>query len=277
MKFSLNPRRSSERTERAFTLVEIVLSLAIIAIAMIAIIGVIPIGLNVQTENQEESIISTDAGIWMEAFRNGAQGMEYLTNYINEVRVEEVVRVRAVNPALLCSDDAVDTKRTNYYPGTFFTSASNLLGMLSLPKYPQNYQALVPGARYTNWNVYAEVRALNGNLADTAADMDFAFKYRLTPELVPIQGLRGDHLTLSNAPLWIMATNLYDLGLSFQWPLIVGEGGNFRGQPRFPKSLNFRTLVSGQQLVRGTNNVVTGYRYFMAPRQYSYLTNVVTP
>ena len=74
MKLSLNPGRSSQRAERAFTLVEIVLSLAIIAIAMIAIIGVIPIGLNVQTENQEESIISTDAGIWMEAFREGAEG-----------------------------------------------------------------------------------------------------------------------------------------------------------------------------------------------------------
>lgn len=257
------------------------LSLAIIAIALVAIIGVLPIGLNVQAENQEESLVSADAAIWMEAFRNGAQGMEYLVQddddgddfYIDEVRVEEVHRTR--NPlGASYRDDPGTVFRTQYL--TNFTSASNLIGVLSLPKFPQHYNTLPANAVYTNWNVYAEVRALNGNLADLGADMDFAFKYRLTPELLPVQGLRPQHLVSTNGPLWIMETNLHELRLNFQWPLIVGVGGNYRAQTRFAKSLNFRTLISGQQFIR-TNEATGGLLYFMGPRQYSYLTNPPPP
>ncbi len=270
------------RAQRAFTLVEIVLSLAIIAIALVAIIGVMPIGLNSQAENQEESVISADAAIWMEAFRNGAQGASYfdpnpnklpapppapLFN-IDEIKVQRVVRRMSTDQIL--SDTTVYVDR--------FTSDHQLIGLLSRPKFQFD-----PGNDvYTNWNVYADVRALNGNLADVAADMDFAFKYRLTPELVPVLGVPRDHLTSTNfgpipLPLPIIETNLFELRLNFQWPLIVGVGGDFRAQTRFVKSLNFRTMVSGQQIIR-TNEVagqipVGELLYFMNPRRYSFLTN----
>jgi hypothetical protein len=171
--------------------------------------------------------------------------------------------------------DEIESTQTTYLNN--FKSASNLLGVLSLPKYPVNYQALRPDARYTSYNIYADVRALNGNMADLAADMDFAFKYRLTPELVPIQGLHPQHLASTNGPVLSMQTNLFELRLLFQWPLVIGgDNADYREQTRFSKKLTFRTLVSGQQLLR--EDEVTGQMlHFMNPRQYSYLTNTVTP
>lgn len=259
-RLSSSPRFHA-RGERAFTLVEIVLSLAIIAIALVAIIGVLPIGLRVQSDNQEEAIVSADAAIWMEAFRNGAQGMEYLAQdaagggefYIDEVMIERVVRD-------LATGNAVSSNRVYL---NSFGSASNLIGLLSTPKYHFG-----TNTTYTNFNMYAEVRALNGNMADLSSDMDFAFKYRMTPELVPVQQVNPFHLvnTNNNVPLSNLQDNLYELRLNFQWPLIVGAGGNSRGQTRFNKRLEFRTMVSGrpQHLVALNGDIL----YFMNPRSY---------
>ena len=40
--------------EAAFTMVEIALSLAVIGFALVAVIGILPIGMNVQKENRQE-------------------------------------------------------------------------------------------------------------------------------------------------------------------------------------------------------------------------------
>ena len=70
----------------AFTLVEIALALAIIGFALVAIIGVLPTGLNVQRENREETIIVHEANYFMDAIRNGAKGLDSLTNSIIRIR-----------------------------------------------------------------------------------------------------------------------------------------------------------------------------------------------
>lgn len=58
----------------AFTLVEIALALAIIGFALVAIIGVLPTGLNVQRDNRKETIIVQEANYFMDAIRNGTKG-----------------------------------------------------------------------------------------------------------------------------------------------------------------------------------------------------------
>jgi type II secretory pathway pseudopilin PulG len=78
--FSSRPGRN--RDEAAFTLIEIAISLAIIAFALVAIIGVLPIGLNVQRDNREETVINHDATMLMDAIRSGARGFDDLTNYV---------------------------------------------------------------------------------------------------------------------------------------------------------------------------------------------------
>lgn len=275
---------AGRRREHAFTMVEIVLSLAIIAVALVAIIGVLPIGLNVQSDNKEESIINADAAIWMQFLTKGAQGGEYFKPvsplpgpifYINEVRVDENLKSRNLANALL-DEDAVTSTKTTYIDK--FNSAQDLLGLLSLPKYRftpyrvkvgDEFVDWTDGQTYTNWNVYADVRALNGNMADLGADMDFAFKYRMIPELVPLQNgapyvfefSKND--TNNGTILPNLEGNLYELRLKFLWPLLPGKDGDYRSQTQFAKSMTFRTLISGY------DNQITNNLYFMSPRQFS--------
>src|SRR5580700_5001191 len=71
-----HPRQSG------FTMVEIAISLAIIGFALVSIIASLPMGMNVQRDNREQTIINQDATIFMEAIRNGARGADDLTNYV---------------------------------------------------------------------------------------------------------------------------------------------------------------------------------------------------
>ncbi|HLZ53286.1 MAG TPA: prepilin-type N-terminal cleavage/methylation domain-containing protein, partial [Verrucomicrobiae bacterium] len=52
--FSPRPSALDPRPIGGFTMVEIAICLAIIGIALVAIIGVLPAGLNVQRDNREE-------------------------------------------------------------------------------------------------------------------------------------------------------------------------------------------------------------------------------
>ena len=63
-------------------MVEIAICLAIIGMALVAIIGVLPLGMNVQRDNREETVINQDATVFLEAIRNGARGLNDLTNYV---------------------------------------------------------------------------------------------------------------------------------------------------------------------------------------------------
>jgi hypothetical protein len=62
--------------------VEIAICLAIIGFALVAIIGVLPIGMNTQRDNRQETIINQDATVLLNDIRSGARGAEDLTNYV---------------------------------------------------------------------------------------------------------------------------------------------------------------------------------------------------
>jgi type II secretory pathway pseudopilin PulG len=67
---------STSRRAAGFTMVEIAISLAVIAFALVAIIGVLPSGMTVQRENREETIINQEATVFINAIRNGARGAD---------------------------------------------------------------------------------------------------------------------------------------------------------------------------------------------------------
>src|SRR5437867_314634 len=60
----------------AFTMIEIAICLAVIGFALAAIVGVLPLGMNVQRENREETVIDKDASVFIDAIRNGQMGLD---------------------------------------------------------------------------------------------------------------------------------------------------------------------------------------------------------
>src|SRR5713226_6330627 len=77
----------SHHSITAFTMIEIAISLAVIAFALVAIIGILPTGMNVQKENREDTTVAQDAIVLMDGIRNGAQGLDDLTNYVQSITV----------------------------------------------------------------------------------------------------------------------------------------------------------------------------------------------
>ena len=69
-------------------MVEIAIAVAIIAFALVAIIGILPAGLQVQKENREDTLIGQDGSYFIEAIRNGSGGLDELANLVRDLRIE---------------------------------------------------------------------------------------------------------------------------------------------------------------------------------------------
>ena len=65
--------RRSARREAGFTMAEIAIALGVIAVALIAIIGILPAGLQGQRDTREETILNQDARLLLEAVRTGGR------------------------------------------------------------------------------------------------------------------------------------------------------------------------------------------------------------
>ncbi len=257
---------SGPRTCRAFTMVEIAISLAIIAFAMVAIIGVLPIGMNTQRDNREETIINQDAALLLDAIRNGARGLDYLTNYVVAItnHVVEYDQHMAVVSSWINWYTLTGSSTTPEFP---LTNGLRIVGLLSTPKYMLPSGGRWGHSGFLSNRVNAYVRSLSGPASekfpqDNRDVQDFALSYRLTSEVVPYWTNHVD-------PAWIVSPadlaiannlqdNLHDVRLLFRWPLRsrgqLGQG-----------SQSFRTTVGGR-LVQ-TNDI--GHPlYFFEPRNY---------
>ncbi len=220
----------------AFTLVEIALSLAIIGFALVTIIGVLPIGLNVQRENREETIINQDASVFMNAIRSGARGLDHLTNAVQAITVYRTqYDANTNNPAYYVRYYAYTnlTASAPYFP---MPDGFTIVGLLSLPK----YVPLGGGGFHSNY-VVANVRAISGLASEKFPQDNLdvrqdAFSYRLIPENVEFAVPEP-----TNSVNRQLTRNLRELRLSFRWPLLSsGKLGNGRQ--------TFRTLVGGRLL-----------------------------
>jgi prepilin-type N-terminal cleavage/methylation domain-containing protein len=222
-----------------FTMIEIALCLAIIGFALVAIIGVLPAGLNVQKDNREETIINQDAVVWMNAIRNGALGTEDLTNYVVGI-TNYWARFEVV------FDPNTSTYKTNVAPnggpgvdgysgtGSQVTSVAGtaddvmtlsngtrIIGLLSTPKYFPPPPPPGFGGTFQSNYVVAYVRAFSGSAVEKAPQgnqtiRDAAFTYKLIAEnisYVPVDpGLidlsPAGTASLTNAQQLIGRTNL---------------------------------------------------------------------
>jgi hypothetical protein len=191
----------------------------VIGFALVAIIGVLPHGMNQQRDNRYDTYIAQDAVYWMEAIRSGAQGLDDLTNYVEEIVVQQI---------------GVSSNHYSFGPPspTTFSSGSNIVGLLSTPG-------------DNNWIVRATVRAISGAAVEKSPlNHDVAFRYSLRVDNWPLQTADP------NLPELAVLTNyLRELRLAFRWPVL--PDGSTTGRP--PKI--FRTQVSGTVANEPTNSV----------------------
>ncbi len=241
------------RGETAFTMVEIALCLAVIAFALVAIIGVLPTGLRVQKDNREDTIINQEGTFLLEAIRSQSPALDYLTNYFDTITVSNKLGVTVYTNkpgfrGFLPGGAALDGSLTN---------GQKIMELLSRPKYVYNNSVVL----LTNF-VSANVRAISGSAVDKSKlTRDFAFAYQLKSEVFPLStypplstnyseiGLAPqDKLNRSN--VWRVANNqapnFSELRLTLQGPVIQkGKNLEVTGTPK-----SFRTVLSGMR----TNN-----------------------
>ncbi len=222
-----------------FTMVEIAIALAVIGFALVAIIGVLPSGLEVQKDNREETIINQDAAYFMDALRNGARGADDLTNYVQAI--------------VVASTNASGGSRTNTFvnperplrlplvnPIPFLTNGFNIVGLLGTPKYES-----LSGDFWTN-QVMTYTHALSGPASEKFPQRDtnvqaLAFSYRFISEVVSVPLPTPDLASpFTNTPYARhLRANLNEVRLLFRWPMFAnGQTGNGRQV--------FRSQVSGR-------------------------------
>ena len=255
--FSKPSRRVS-----GFTMVELSLCIAIVAIAMVALIGILPTGLTVQQQSREEVLMAKEAQYWFDIIRNGNTSLNSLTNYVESIQL-----VRRFDGGGTVTNDP------SFYSGiydpayeyigqpsssTLFANglwdASRIIGLVSRPK----YEALPDGPKrfvtVTNQAVYVYMRPASGPVTErpylgvgelmvtNGVLKDQSFRYRATIEVSPVYSRSVE--------------NLSDVRITMQWPVInlpVVENG-FLKRRIGPNTRTYRAQMAGTPVVlRGTN------------------------
>jgi hypothetical protein len=274
-------RASSRRLLQGFTMIEIAIALAVIAFALIAIIGILPTGLNVQQSNREDTIVSQDGMYFMDVLRFGRQGrtqdqgkaLDFLTNYVDAITIIKT----SPNKPITATFSLADKNMTN---------GQIIMDLLSTPRYePDPTHTFI----YTN-TVVATNRGMSGSaLEQNGANTITAFKYAMEVQLVPAstsppmigdgfnqanfwlgipdEDFRGNNPT-SQARRQFLQNQLFELRIACSWPVLpTGTVG--------PNRRYFRTTVSGtlHQAWRDGSGTLTGVDpncilYYIDPQSY---------
>jgi prepilin-type N-terminal cleavage/methylation domain-containing protein len=251
------------RLHAAFTMIEIALCLAIIGIALVAIVGVLPIGMNTQRDTREETIIGQDATMLLEAIRNGSRGLDDLTNNVYAItnywtlyNTNGTVNSSGTNGYTYSSVSITSPIYNNSpYSAGSITNGANIIGLLSLPEFIANapftnypavpdllYASVFYGSRCYSNHVVAYIRSLSGLAAekppqDNQIMQEDAFSYRLLCVNAPMAVDTSVVINFGYARQ--LAANLRELRLLFMWPQLPNGGvGAFRQ--------TFRASVGGQ-------------------------------
>jgi hypothetical protein len=217
-------------------MIEIAIALAVIAFALVAIIGVLPIGMNVQRDNRAETIINQDATYWLEAIRSGAQGLDDLMNYVERITVTN----RLTGAFTVFENANLGGQQPT------FANGAEIIGLLSTPA-------------LDGTNVEAIVRTISGPATEkfTRADApgaELVFRYRLTAAVAVV-----DPTTVQDFNYAVAGTapepmsTLFDIQLRFNWPIINKNTPGTRQK-------TFRSMASRYYSV--TTNVASGVTYY---------------
>ena len=213
-----------------FTMVEIALSIAVVAFALVAILGVLPTGMTVQKDNRDDNVINQEGRYWLEAIRSGARGIEDLTNYVESITITNSKKSVVINS----TGGILNLKGTALRP-------VDIIGLLSTPKYT--------GVE-TN-AVIAHVKAITGPASEKGPlTNEFSFRYEMQVEITPAfaypPAFAADQLTTAknDNPFRLnvgLNDNLHEVRLIFRWPLVQRGTGWFVGNNR----KTFRGRIAG--------------------------------
>src|SRR5258705_14021111 len=95
--FSSARPMGSGRGEQAFTLIEIAVCLGIIGFALVAIIGILPAGLQVQRDNKEDTVINQEGMYILDAIRNGAEELTNLAARVEYMELRNISNGQTIN------------------------------------------------------------------------------------------------------------------------------------------------------------------------------------
>lgn len=212
----------ARRPESAFTMVEIALSLAVVAFALVAIMGVLPTGMTVQKDNREDTLINQEGRYWLEAIKTGAIGLDDLTNYVEEITLYQEYEGKQTR--ILSLSNTVSKPWTSF----------DIIGLMTTPKYG-SFFTYPNGAAVTN-KVVARVKAMSGSAAEKGPlTNEFSFRYEVESELVPNfplpAGFLGTNTVVSNYNSSVGRT-LHDVRLILRWPVVQKGNGWFIGNSR---------------------------------------------
>jgi len=269
--------KTRTRHSHGFTMIEIAISLAIIGFALVAIVGILPIGMTAQRDNRQETIVNQDASILMDAVRNGERGLDDLTNYVvgitNYVQNYNQVGVKgAFSIWGYSAQGSTLNGAATKYP---LTNGYNIIGLLSTPKINPH----PGGVGFTSNHVVAFFRSLSGPASEKPPQInptmqELGLTYKIVADVsgygtnffMPSwtnygqSGLStNDIASRSNYMVLVknLQTNLHDLRLTFLWPLLPnGKIGSGRQV--------YRTMVAGRQ----TNDPPSSAFFFFQPRTY---------
>jgi type II secretory pathway pseudopilin PulG len=211
-------------------MVEIAISLAIIGIALVAIIGVLPLGMNVQRDNREATVINQDASVFLEAIRNGSLGLNDLTNYVFDITNSWTLyktdgTVQGTGVYGYTYNNVFISSPAPPYSSAAITNGANIVGLLSTPEFiakisnpPFTVYPAVSGLfdvaqRYGNTvscysnHIVASVRSISGPAAekppqDNQIIQTDAFTYRIYCVNAPV--------AMNIPPTW--QAKSYDVG-----------------------------------------------------------------
>lgn len=229
-------------------MIEIAVSIAIVGFALVAVIGVLPAGLNTQRDNREETMVNQDAQYLVEALTHGVKQTGYLSNIVS--RIEWVGT----------NDITVQTFNRPFYN-------EQVIGLLSVKHGYRTNNTDVLSAR-------AVMRSMNGSAVlgwsptDTTSQ-DLALWYvvevQIQPSLTAFPSAKGRNFFAQNegAKEDALRANLHELRITFRWP--SNPDGSIVGQNR----LVFRSSLAGEIVPAGLFN---GTQLFSA-RPYTLKTD----
>lgn len=302
--FAQSDSPPGRRRSQGFTMIEIALCLAIIGFALVAIIAVLPRGLDVEKKNREDTIIGQDAQMWMDAIRSGAQGYDDLTNYVLSITniygiyrnngSSTVIPPWNVDAVLSKSNYFWYTTTNSFVNGFALTNGATIIGLLSTPKWEMLSSAGGVTTYRSNYMI-AYVRAVSGAEVNkfpqtNGTILSDALVYRMIVENFPYVPVDTNSFCLNCAATnvittnsqWvdrtnlmiaqeILQTNLHDLRLRFRYPVL--PSGEI---PSYGLG-TFREMASGQMTnypydPQDSQNQL----YYIEPSAFAQLTGANT-